>query len=207
MSTAETAPRRVAVTGVGVVSSIGNDLQTVEASLRAGKSGIRFAPEYAERGFRSHVEGAIDITLSDHIDRRLLRFMGAGSGYAYVAAQQAIENANLKTPEIENDRTGLIIGSGGPSTSNQVEATRLLAESGGTRKIGPYMVPRCMSSTVSANLATAFKVRGASFSISSACSTGAHCIFGRRPSHPPWRSRYYAGGRGRRTPLESFYVV
>ena len=168
--------RRVAVTGLGIVSSIGNDCQTVEDSLRRGKSGIRFAPEYAERGFRSHVEGAIDINLSEQIDRRLLRFMGAGSGYGYLAAQQAIEDSGLAPNDIENEKTGLVMGSGGPSTSNQIEAARILAESGGTRKIGPYMVPRCMSSTVSANLATALKVRGPSFSISSACSTGAHCI-------------------------------
>ena len=168
--------RRVAVTGVGVVSSIGNDCQAVETALRQGTSGIRFAPEYAERGFRSHVEGAIDLDLSDHIDRRLLRFMGPGSGYGYIAAQQAIANAELEANEVESEKTGLVMGSGGPSTSNQVEAARILAESGGTRKIGPYMVPRCMSSTVSANLATALKVRGPSFSISSACSTGAHCI-------------------------------
>ncbi|WP_366555712.1 beta-ketoacyl-ACP synthase I [Aquibaculum sediminis] len=167
--------RRVVVTGLGIVSSIGNNRQEVIESLRGGRSGIVFAEDYAERGFRSHVKGSIDITLEDHVDRRLLRFMGAGAAYNYIAMQEAIADAGLGENDISHERTGLIMGSGGPSTSNQVEAADI-ARSKGVKRIGPYMVPRCMSSTNSANLATAFKIKGHSYSISSACSTSAHCI-------------------------------
>ena len=167
--------RRVVVTGVGIVSSIGNNAAEVTDSLRRGRSGIVFADEYAERGFRSQVKGNLAIDLSDHIDRRLLRFMGDGAAYNYIAMQEAIADAGLTEGEVSHERTGLIMGSGGPSTQNQVAAADIAREKG-VKRMGPYMVPRCMSSTNSANLSTAFKIKGPSYSISSACSTSAHCI-------------------------------
>ncbi len=167
--------RRVVVTGLGIVSSIGNNKQEVVESLRAGRSGIVFAEDYAERGFRSQVKGDVTIDLDDHVDRRLRRFMGNGAAYNYVAMVEAIADAGLKPDEVSNERTGLVMGSGGPSTSNQVQAADTAREKG-VKRIGPYMVPRCMSSTNSANLSTAFKIKGLSYSISSACSTSAHCI-------------------------------
>jgi 3-oxoacyl-[acyl-carrier-protein] synthase-1 len=167
--------RRVVVTGRGVVSSIGNNLAEVLASLREGKSGIVAAEEYKERGFRSQIHGSIKLDPAEHVDRRLLRFMGPGAAYNYIAMTQAIAEAGLEESDISNERTGLIMGSGGPSTSNQVEAADIAREKG-VKRIGPYMVPRCMSSTNSANLSTAFKIKGLSYSISSACSTSAHCI-------------------------------
>lgn len=167
--------RRVAVTGLGIVSSIGNNKQEVAEALKAGRSGIVFAEDYAEHGFRSQVKGSIDIDLDAHIDRRVRRFMGDGAAFNYVAMQEAIADAGLEPGEVSHERTGLIVGSGGPSTSNQVEAVDI-ARSKGVKRMGPYMVPRCMSSTNSANLSTAFKIKGHSYSISSACSTSAHCI-------------------------------
>jgi len=167
--------RRVAVTGLGIVCSIGNNREEVVRSLREGRSGIVFAEDYAEHGFRSQVKGSIDIDLDQHIDRRLRRFMGEGAAYNYVAVRQAIADAGLEDSEVSHERTGLIMGSGGPSTSNQVEAADI-ARAKGVKRIGPYMVPRCMSSTNSANLSTALKIKGPSYSISSACSTSAHCI-------------------------------
>jgi len=167
--------RRVVVTGVGIVSSIGNNAAEVTDSLRGGRSGIVFADDYAERGFRSQVKGNLAIDLSDHIDRRLLRFMGDGAAYNYIAMQEAIADAGLTEGEVSHERTGLIMGSGGPSTQNQVAAADIAREKG-VKRMGPYMVPRCMSSTNSANLSTAFKIKGPSYSISSACSTSAHCI-------------------------------
>ncbi|WP_026988369.1 beta-ketoacyl-ACP synthase I [Fodinicurvata fenggangensis] len=167
--------RRVVVTGLGIVSSIGNNRDEVVDSLRAGRSGIVKAEDYAEMGFRSQVKGSIDINLEEHIDRRLRRFMGDGAAFNYIAMQQAIADAGLEDKEVSHERTGLIMGSGGPSTSNQVEAADI-ARSKGIKRIGPYMVPRCMSSTNSANLSTSFKIKGISYSISSACSTSAHCI-------------------------------
>ena len=167
--------RRVVVTGVGIVSSIGNNAAEVTDSLRRGRSGIVFADDYAERGFRSQVKGNLAVDLSDHIDRRLLRFMGDGAAYNYIAMQEAIADAGLTEGEVSHERTGLIMGSGGPSTQNQVAAADIAREKG-VKRMGPYMVPRCMSSTNSANLSTAFKIKGPSYSISSACSTSAHCI-------------------------------
>ena len=167
--------RRVAVTGLGIVSSIGNDKNEVRESLRAGRSGIEHAPEYAERGFRSQIHGSLTIDLDQHVDRKLRRFMGDGAAYAYVAMNQAIADAGLAGEQVANPRTGCIVGSGGPSTSNQVSAADIAREKG-VKRIGPYMVPRCMSSTTSANLATAFGIQGRSYTISSACSTSAHCI-------------------------------
>ena len=167
--------RRVAVTGLGIVSSIGNNKQEVAESLRAGRSGIVFAEDYEEHGFRSQVKGSLKIDIEEHVDRKVRRFMGDGAAYNYIAMKQAIEDAGLEEGDIVNERTGLVMGSGGPSTSNQVEAADV-ARDRGVKRIGPYMVPRCMSSTNSANLATAFKIKGLSYSISSACSTSAHCI-------------------------------
>ncbi len=167
--------RRVVVTGLGIVSSIGNNKEEVAQSLRKGRSGIAFCDTYAEMGFRSHVHGAISLDLDSAVDRKLRRFMGDGAAYNYVAMNEAIADAGLTEKEISNERTGLVMGSGGPSTSNQVLAADL-ARNKGPRRVGPYMVPRCMSSTNSANLATAFRIKGLSYSISSACSTSAHCI-------------------------------
>ncbi len=167
--------RRVVVTGLGVVSSIGNNKQEVLDALRAGRSGIRFADTYAEMGFRSQVHGNIQLDLEAAIDRRLRRFMGDAAAFNYVAMQEAIADAGLSPAEVSHERTGLVMGSGGGSPENQVLAADT-ARTKGPRRVGPYMVPRCMSSTTSANLATAFKIKGLSFSISSACSTSAHCI-------------------------------
>jgi 3-oxoacyl-[acyl-carrier-protein] synthase-1 len=167
--------RRVVVTGLGIVSSIGNNADEVLNALQAGRSGIVFAADQAERGFRSQVKGAIDLDLDQHVDRKLRRFMGDGAAYNYVAMTEAIADAGLEQDDVSNERTGLIMGSGGPSTSNQVQAADIAREKG-VKRIGPYMVPRCMSSTNSANLATAFPIKGISYSISSACSTSAHCI-------------------------------
>ena len=167
--------RRVVVTGLGIVSSLGNNKDEVAASLREGRSGIVAAPEYKELGFRCHVHGTVKLDPADHVDRRILRFMGPGAAYNYIAMAQAIADAGLADTDVSNERTGLIMGSGGPSTSNQVDAADITREKG-PKRIGPYMVPRCMSSTNSATLATPFKIKGVNYSISSACSTSAHCI-------------------------------
>ena len=167
--------RRVVVTGLGIVSSIGNNKEEVASALKAGRSGIVFCDEYAELGFRSHIHGSVEIDLDQHIDRKLRRFMGDGAAYNYVAMTEAIADAGLEPAEISHERTGIVMGSGGPSTSNQVLAADITREKG-PKRVGPYMVPRCMSSTNAANIATAFKIKGLSYSISSACSTSAHCI-------------------------------
>ena len=167
--------RRVAITGIGIISSIGNSAAEVTQALRQGTSGIVFAPEYAELGFRSQVHGTVKLDVADHIDRKQLRFMGAGSAYAVMAMEQAIADAGLDDDEVSNPRSGLIAGSGGPSTANLLTAFDTTREKG-PKRIGPYMVPRCMSSTVSACIATFFRIKGLNYSISSACSTSAHCI-------------------------------
>jgi len=167
--------RRVVVTGLGIVSSIGNNKEEVEASLRAGKSGIVASEVYAEMGFRSRVHGALNIDLKELIDRKVKRFMGDGAAYNYIAMQQAIEDAGLDESQVSNVRTGLIVGSGGPSTENIVLAADTMREKG-IKRVGPYMVTRGMSSTNSACLATPFKIKGVNYSITSACSTSAHCI-------------------------------
>lgn len=167
--------RRVVVTGLGIVSCLGNDAQAVVEALRNGRSGIRFKEEYAERGFRSHVAGVVDIDLDELIDRKLRRFMGDAAAYAYVSMAQAIEDAGLTPEQVSHERTGLIAGSGGASSANQVEAADILREKG-LRRVGPYRVTRTMGSTVSACLATPFKIKGVNYSISSACATSAHCI-------------------------------
>ena len=167
--------RRVVVTGLGIVSSIGTNKQEVTDSLRQGRSGIEFVPEYEELGFRSHVAGTVDIDLEANIDRKLRRFMGNSAAYNYIAMKEAVEDSGLAEDMVSNPRTGLIAGSGGASTENVALAVDLLREKG-IRRVGPYMVPRTMSSTNSACLATPFKIHGVNYSISSACSTSAHCI-------------------------------
>ncbi|MGD8567078.1 MAG: beta-ketoacyl-ACP synthase I [Gammaproteobacteria bacterium] len=167
--------RRVVVTGLGIVSSIGNNKSEVTESLKQGKSGLAFSEEYADLGFRSHVYGPLNIDVASLIDRKIRRFMGDAAAYSYIAMQQAIDDAGLTEQHISNPRTGLITGSGGASTENTVIAADLL-RSKGAKKVGPYMVPRTMGSTTSACLSTPFKIRGTSYSISSACSTSAHCI-------------------------------
>lgn len=166
--------RRVVITGLGIVSSLGNDAASVESHLREGKSGIKFQPAYAERGFRTNVEGAINVDL-DQIDRKHRRFMGDAAAYAYLSMQQAIADSGLSHEQLSNPRTGLIAGSGGASNQNLIEANAIMAEKG-VKRIGPYMVPRTMGSTVSACLATPFEIKGVNYSISSACATSAHCI-------------------------------
>ncbi len=168
--------RRVVITGLGIVSSIGNNKEEVVQSLRDGRSGIEFSQEYADLGFRSQVHGTVKLDLDSVVDRKARRFMGDGAAYNFVAMEEAIADAGLSETEVSNERTGLIMGSGGPSTQNQVKAADLLREKGSSRRVGPYMVPRTMSSTNSATLSTWFKIKGPSYSISSACSTSAHCI-------------------------------
>ena len=167
--------KRVVVTGLGIVSSIGNNQQEVVESLKNGRSGIVFSDVYKEMGLRSQVEGAIKIELDNLIDRKVRRFMGDGAAFNYVAMQQAIEDSGLEENEISNFRTGLVMGSGGPSTANVVEAADILREKG-VKQVGPYRVPRTMSSTNTACLATPFKIKGVNYSITSACATSAHCI-------------------------------
>jgi 3-oxoacyl-[acyl-carrier-protein] synthase-1 len=168
--------RRVVVTGLGIVSSIGSTAQEVVASLREGRSGVRFAPDYAERGFRCQVHGAPDLDLDAMIDKRHRRFMGDGAAYNFVAMQQAIADSGLTEAEISHERTGLIMGSGGPSTRNLFIAHQTVLEKGSPKRMGPFMVTRGMSSTNSACLATPFRIKGVNYSITSACSTSAHCI-------------------------------
>jgi len=167
--------KRVVVTGYGIVSSIGNNKAEVLESLKTSTSGLKFSPEYQEKGFRSHVYAPINLNLKENVDRKLLRFMGDGAAYNYVAMKEAIEHAGLSDDLVSNNRTGLITGTGGTSTMNVAETVRLSNEKG-PKRVGPYMVPRTMSSTNSACLATAFKIRGHNYSISSACATSAHCI-------------------------------
>ncbi|EIL93029.1 MULTISPECIES: beta-ketoacyl-ACP synthase I [Rhodanobacter] len=167
--------RRVVVTGMGIVSCLGNDLQTVTSALRDGRSGIRAMPEYAELGLRSHVAGVPNIDLDAVIDRKLKRFMGDAAAFAYVSMRSAMEDAGLDADQVRDPRIGAIAGSGGGSPRWQIETADLLRNKG-VRKIGPYMVPRTMCSTVSATLATTFGIQGLSYSISAACATSAHCI-------------------------------
>ena len=168
--------RRVVVTGLGIVSSIGNNAAEVKASLKAGTSGVVASPEMAGHGFRSRIAGTLKIDPSKHIDKRTFRFMGQGAAYAYLAMGQAIEDAGLSEDLISNPRTGLVAGSGGPSTSAMLTAHEVVKTTGATKRIGPFAVPKCMSSTVSANLSTAYKIKGINYSITSACSTSLHCI-------------------------------
>lgn len=167
--------RKAVITGLGIVSCIGNNKRDVVKSLRTGSSGITFSDEFAEMGFRSQVWGKPEIEIANYIDRRDRRFMGEGAAYNYIAMQQAIEDSGLNETSVSNERTGLIMGSGGPSVINLIE-TSDTARNRGPRKVSPFMVPRTMSSTNSATLATPFKIKGVNYSITSACSTSAHCI-------------------------------
>ncbi len=167
--------RRVVITGMGITSCLGNDLETVSTALREGKAGIRPLPDHAEAGLRSHVGGNVLLDLDAQIDRKLKRFMSDASAYAYIAMRDAIADAGLDESQVANPRTGLIAGSGGGSSQWQVESADIL-RARGVRKVGPYMVPRTMCSTVSACLATAFQIKGLSYSLSAACATSAHCI-------------------------------
>jgi len=167
--------RRVAITGLGIVSSLGNDKQEVVGSLREGRSGISFCQEYRDLNFRSHIHGAPSIAIDEVVDRKQRRFMGDGAAYNYIAMQQAISDSGLENDDVSNDRTGLIMGSGGPSTRNLLNAYETV-RARGARKVGPFMVPRTMSSTNSATLATACEIKGVNYTISSACATSAHCI-------------------------------
>jgi 3-oxoacyl-[acyl-carrier-protein] synthase-1 len=167
--------RRVVVTGMGIVSSIGNNTQEVLASLREAKSGIRRAQDYAERGFRCQVHGEPQLNPEDVVDKRVMRFMGEGSGWNYIAMEQAITDSGLQKDEVSNERTGIIMGSGGPSARAIVTAADTAREKG-AKRVGPFAVPKAMCSTASATLATPFEIRGVNYSISSACATSAHCI-------------------------------
>ncbi len=167
--------RRVVVTGLGAVSCIGNTLDDISAALRQGKSGISFNEGFKEMGLRSTICGSVDIDIKEHIDRKVLRFMGDAAAYAYIAMQKAIDDAGLEESDVSNPRTGLIASSGGASSENIITSADTL-RSRGVRRIGPYMVPRTMSSSVSACLATPFKIKGVNYSITSACATSAHCI-------------------------------
>jgi 3-oxoacyl-[acyl-carrier-protein] synthase-1 len=167
--------RRVVVTGMGIVSCLGTDKDSVLDSLKQGKSGIKFQQEYADLGFRSHVAGSVDIDLDAMIDRKLRRFMGNAAAYSYIAMDQAIKDSGLSEDQVSNVRTGLIAGSGGASSADIVETADILRDKG-VRRVGPYRVTRTMGSTVSACLATPFKIKGVNYSITSACATSAHCI-------------------------------
>ena len=168
--------RRVVVTGLGIVSPIGNNAAEVTASLKAGKSGIEAVPAMAEHGFRSQIAGTLKIDVTEHVDKRTLRFMGPGAAYAHIAMAEAIADAGLDESLVSNPRTGVIAGSGGPSTSAMFAAHQTVLSTGASKRIGPFAVPKCMSSTVSANLSTAYKIKGLNYSITSACSTSLHCI-------------------------------
>lgn len=186
--------RRVVVTGMGIVSSIGNNAQEVLASLREAKSGIRAAPEYAERGFRCQVHGEPQLDPSEVVDKRVMRFMGEGSGWNFIAMDQAIADAGLEKSDVSNPRTGLIMGSGGPSAAAIVLAADTAREKG-AKRVGPFAVPKAMSSTASATLATPFEIKGVNYSISSACATSSHCI-GNAYEHIMWGKQdlMFAGG-------------
>lgn len=167
--------KRVVVTGMGIVSCLGNDIAAVLDALKTGSSGIKFNPSYAEQGFRSQVSGSVDIDLSEHVDRKSLRFMGDAAGFAYVSMKNAILDAGLSPDQVSNERTGIIMGSGGASTKSVVESADIIRNKG-VKRAGPYRVTQTMGSTASACLATPFKIKGVNYSISSACATSAHCI-------------------------------
>lgn len=168
--------RRVVVTGLGIVSSIGTNTEEVLTSLKAGKSGITANAQMAEHGFRSQIAGAVDLDIKEHVDKRVLRFMGPGAAYAHIAMAQAIADSGLEASDVVNPRTGLVAGSGGPSTSAMLTAHQTVLKTGATKRIGPFAVPKAMCSTISANLSTAYKIKGINYSITSACSTSLHCI-------------------------------
>ncbi|OEC97006.1 MULTISPECIES: beta-ketoacyl-ACP synthase I [Rhizobium] len=187
--------RRVVVTGLGIVSSIGNNAQEVTASLRDAKSGISFSPDFAEHGFKCQVWGAPKIDTTDLVDRRAMRFLSQGGAWNHVAMKQAIADSGLEESDITNERTGIIMGSGGPSTRTLIEAADITRKNNSPKRIGPFAVPKSMSSTASATLATWFKIHGVNYSISSACSTSAHCI-GNAAEMIQWNKQdvMFAGG-------------
>ena len=187
--------RRVVITGMGIVSSIGNNTQEVTASLREARSGISFAPEFEEHGFRSRVYGRPTLDPATVLDRRAMRFHGGGTGWNQVAMDEAIRDAGLEEAEISNERTGIVMGSGGPSTRTVIEAVDKARESGNSKRVGPFAVPKAMSSTASATLATWYKIKGVNYSISSACATSNHCI-GNAYELIQWgkQDRVFAGG-------------
>jgi len=187
--------RRVVITGIGIVSSIGSTAQEVTASLRNGRSGIVFAPDYAEHGFRCRVHGVPSVDIEAMVDKRVRRFMGDGAAWNYIAMTQAIADAGLSEAEVSHERTGLVMGSGGPSTKALYAAHKTVEKSGGTKRIGPFAVPKAMSSTNSATLATPFRIKGINYSITSACSTSAHCI-GNAAEQIQWGKQdvVFAGG-------------
>jgi len=187
--------RRVVITGIGIVSSIGANAQETTAALREGRSGIVFAPDYAEHGFRCQVHGKPDVDIEALVDKRARRFMGDGAAWNHIAMTQAIADAGLTEGEVSHERTGLIMGSGGPSTAALFQAHQTVLKSGGTKRIGPFSVPKAMSSTNSATLATPFKIKGLNYSITSACSTSAHCI-GNAAEQIQWGKQdiVFAGG-------------
>ncbi|MEJ6121560.1 beta-ketoacyl-ACP synthase I [Vibrio sp. 2-Bac 85] len=167
--------KRAVITGIGIVSSIGNNKEEVLASLKSGKSGITFSEQFKEVGMRSQVWGDLKINPSEHIDRKVMRFMGDAAAYTYLSMQQAVADAQLPEDMVSNVRTGLVTGSGGGSSKNQVDACQIMKDKG-VRRVGPYMVPRTMASTTSACVATPFKIKGINYSMSSACATSSHCI-------------------------------
>jgi len=187
--------RRVVVTGMGIVSSIGNNIQEVTASLHEARSGITFSPEFEEHGFRSRVYGRPTLDPATVVDRRAMRFHGGGTGWNHVAMDEAIRDAGLEAAEISNERTGIVMGSGGPSTRTVIESVDKARESGNSKRVGPFAVPKAMSSTASATLATWFKLKGVNYSISSACATSNHCI-GNAYELIQWgkQDRIFAGG-------------
>ena len=195
--------RRVVVTGMGIVSSIGNNTEEVTTSLREAKSGISRAEEYAELGFRCQVHGAPKIDVEALVDRRAMRFHGRGTAWNHVAMDQAIADAGLSEEQVSNDRTGIIMGSGGPSTRTIVDSADTTREKG-PKRVGPFAVPKAMSSTASATLATFFKIKGINYSISSACATSNHCIGNAfelslihisEPTRPVWQAGPHVCGR------------
>jgi len=198
--------RRVVVTGMGIVSCIGDTLDDVSASLKAGKSGITFNEKHAELGFRSQISGRPELVAKEHIEKRSYRFMADASGWSAVAMQRAIENAGLEENQISNERTGIIAGSGGPSTLVLVNSAEI-ARTRGPKRIGPFAVPKAMSSTVSATLATHFKIQGVNYSISSACTTSLHCI-GAAAEQIQWGKQdvmFAGGGEELEWPMASLF--
>ena len=198
--------RRVVVTGMGIVSSIGNNTQEVLASLREAKSGISRADKYAELGFRCQVHGAPTLKAEEAIDRRAMRFLGGGAAWNHAAMEQAIRDAGLEENEISHERTGIIMGSGGPSTRAIVEAADI-ARNKSPKRVGPFAVPKAMSSTASATLATWFKIKGVNYSISSACATSNHCIGNADGSDPVGQARHHLRRRLRGARLDALRAV
>ena len=195
---------RVVITGIGIVSSIGNNKDEVLDALKNGKSGIKYSPEYANLGFRSHVHGPININIDEHVDRKMKRFMGDSAAFACIAMQEAITDAQLPDELISHPLTGIVVGSGGSSTENMLVATDTMREKG-ARKVGPTMVPKIMSSTNSACLSVAYKIKGVNYSISSACATSAHCIG--NGYDPAWQAKNCFCRWWRGSALDGYIII